>query len=172
MTRGEYVDYKGTYADTLFFSTSTGSTENSEEIFGTKVAYLQSVSSYWDEETSPVYKEKNVFTRDKFCKKLNITGCTLININILNETTTGRIKNLIINNKKFTGTDVAYLLGIKSNYFDIYIENDSVVVETKGFGHGVGMSQYGAEGMANNGYNYKEILEHYYQGTTIKNLYN
>ena len=172
MTKGEYVDYKGTYADTLFFSTSTGSTENSEEIFGTKVAYLQSVSSYWDEETSPVYKEKNVFTRDKFCKKLNITGCTLININILNETTTGRIKNLIINNKKFTGTDVAYLLGIKSNYFDIYIENDSVVVETKGFGHGVGMSQYGAEGMANNGYTYKEILEHYYQGTTIKNLYN
>ena len=80
--------------------------------------------------------------------------------------------NEIINNKKFTGTDVAYLLGIKSNYFDIYIENDSVVVETKGFGHGVGMSQYGAEGMANNGYNYKEILEHYYQGTTIKNLYN
>ena len=172
MTKGEYVDYKGTYADTLFFSTSTGSTENSEEIFGTKVAYLQSVSSYWDEETSPVYKEKNVFTRDKFCKKLNITGCTLININILNETTTGRIKNLIINNKKFTGTDVAYLLGIKSNYFDIYIENESVVVETKGFGHGVGMSQYGAEGMANNGYTYKEILEHYYQGTTIKNLYN
>ena len=123
--------------------------------------------AYWDEETSPVYKEKNVFTRDKFCKKLNITGCTLININILNETTTGRIKNLIINNKKFTGTDVAYLLGIKSNYFDIYIENDSVVVETKGFGHGVGMSQYGANGMANEGYNYIDILNHYYTNVSI-----
>ena len=48
-TRGEYVDYNGTYADTLFFSTSTGNTENSEEIFGTKVSYLQSVDSYWDE---------------------------------------------------------------------------------------------------------------------------
>ena len=62
-TRGEYVDYNGTYADTLFFSTSTGNTENSEEIFGTKVSYLQSVDSYWDEEVSPVYQEKNIVTR-------------------------------------------------------------------------------------------------------------
>ena len=56
-------------------------------------------------------------------------------------------------------------------FIPIYIENNNVVVLTKGFGHGVGMSQYGAEGMSKNGYTYKEILEHYYQGTTIKNLY-
>ena len=77
----------------------------------------------------------------------------------------------MINNKKFTGEEVAYYLSVRSNYFDIYIENNNVIVKTKGFGHGVGMSQYGAEGMAINGYSYKEILEHYYQGTTIKNLY-
>lgn len=171
-TKGEYVDYNGSYADTLFFSTSTGNTENSEEIFGTKVSYLQSVNSYWDEEESPVFMEKNTFTRDEFCKLLNLSDCSLINVNITNETTTGRIKNLKINNKNFTGSEVAYLLQIKSNYFDISIENNEVLVVTKGFGHGVGMSQYGANGMANNGYNYKEILEHYYQGTTIKNLYH
>lgn len=170
-TKGEYVDYNGTYADTLFFSTSVGSTENSEEIFGTKVSYLQSVSSEWDEEVSPVYKEKNTFSRNTFCNKLNLNDCSKVYVNIVNKTSTGRIKNIIINNKNFTGTEVAYNLGIRSNYFDIYIENNNVVVETKGFGHGVGMSQYGAEGMANNGYTYKEILTHYYQGTTIKNLY-
>ena len=63
------------------------------------------------------------------------------------------------------------MLGIRSNYFTVTIENNKVVVVTKGFGHGVGMSQYGAHGMAKNGYDYKEILAHYYQGTTIKNLY-
>ena len=64
-TNGEYVDYNGNYADTLFFSTSVGNTENSEEIFGTKVSYLQSVSSEWDAEVSPVFEEKNVFTREE-----------------------------------------------------------------------------------------------------------
>lgn len=169
-TKGEYVDYNGTYADTLFFSTSVGNTENSEEIFGTKISYLQSVSSEWDEEVSPVYEEKNMFTRDNFCEKLNLNDCSKIYVNVLEETSTGRIKKIEINNKIFTGTEVAYYLGVRSNYFYIYIENNNVVVKTKGFGHGVGMSQYGAEGMANNGYTYKEILEHYYQGTTIKNL--
>lgn len=169
-TKGEYVDYNGTYADTLFFSTSVGNTENSEEIFGTKISYLQSVSSEWDEEVSPVYEEKNIFTRENFCKKLNLSDCSKIYVNVLEETSTGRIKKIEINNKTFTGTEVAYYLGVRSNYFYIYIENNNVVVKTKGFGHGVGMSQYGAEGMANNGYTYKEILEHYYQGTTIKNL--
>lgn len=169
-TKGEYVDYNGTYADTLFFSTSVGNTENSEEIFGTKISYLQSVSSEWDEEVSPIYEEKNIFTRENFCKKLNLSDCSKIYVNVLEETSTGRIKKIEINNKIFTGTEVAYYLGVRSNYFYIYIENNNVVVKTKGFGHGVGMSQYGAEGMANNGYTYKEILEHYYQGTTIKNL--
>jgi len=170
-TKGEYVDYNGTYADTLFFSTSTGNTENSEEIFGTKVSYLQSVSSYWDEEVSPVYEEKNIFTREEFCNLLGITGCEKISVTIPSMTTTGRIKKIIINGKTFNGDVVAAKLGVRSNYFSIYIENNNVAVVTKGYGHGVGMSQYGAEGMANNGYSYKEILEHYYQGTTIKNLY-
>lgn len=169
-TKGEYVDYNGTYADTLFFSTSVGNTENSEEIFGTKISYLQSVSSTWDEEVSPVYEEKNTFTRDEFCNKLSLTNCQKIYVEILDETSTGRIKQISINNKIYTGTQVAYLLGVRSNYFTIYIENNNVVVKTKGFGHGVGMSQYGAEGMAENGYTYKDIIEHYYQGTTLKNI--
>lgn len=169
-TRGEYVDYNGTYADTLFFSTSVGITENSEEIFGTKLAYLQSVSSNWDEEVSPVYEEKNTFTRKEFCDKLSLKDCSKIYVNILEETSTGRIKKLSINNKIFTGTNFSYLLGVRSNYFSIYIENNNVIVKTKGFGHGVGMSQYGAEGMSLNGYNYKDIIEHYYQGTSLKNL--
>lgn len=170
-TKGEYVDYNGTYADTLFFSTSVGNTENSEEIFGTKISYLQSVSSVWDEEVSPVYEEKNTFTRNEFCNKLSLTNCQKIYVKILDETSTGRIKQISINNKIYTGSQVAYLLSVRSNYFTIYIENNQVVVKTKGFGHGVGMSQYGAEGMAENGYTYKDIIEHYYQGTTLKNIY-
>ena len=170
-TKGEYVDYNGTYADTLFFSTSVGNTENSEEVFGNKVSYLRSVSSEWDSEVSPVYEESKIFTRDEFCNKLGLIDCSKIYFSILDSTSTGRIKKLTINNKTFSGSTVAYYLGIRSNYFNIKIENNKVVITTRGFGHGVGMSQYGAEGMASNGYLYKEILEHYYKGTKIKNLY-
>lgn len=170
-TRGEYVDYNGSYADTLFFSTSTGTTENSEEIFGNKVAYLKSVSSVWDEEESPVFEEQTTYSRDEFCKLLAINDCSKIYITILDETSTGRVKSLTVNNKSFTGSNFAYSLGIRSNYFSVKIVDNKVVVTTKGYGHGVGMSQYGANGMANNGYNYEQILMHYYQGTTIKNIY-
>ena len=81
-TQGEYVDYNGVYADTLFFSTSVGNTENSEEIFGNKISYLRSVSSEWDEEVSPVYEQKYTFTREEFCSKLKMTECEKIYINI------------------------------------------------------------------------------------------
>lgn len=168
-TKGEYVDYNGTYADTLFFSTSSGNTENSEDVFGTKITYLQSVSSTWDEEESPVYEEKNYFTKEEFCKKLN-TNCNTINIKVIDVTSAGKVKKISINNKLYTGSDIMSLFNLRSNCFTITV-NNNVIITTKGFGHGVGMSQYGAEGMANNGYNYKEILEHYYQGTTIKKLY-
>ena len=168
-TYNEYLDYNGTVAEAMFFSTSVGYTENSEEIFTNEVPYLRSVSSTWD-EISPVYEVKYSFSLSDFYKKLNLEFSDKVTLEILSKTSTGRIKQIKINGVIFQGNSVMNLLNLKSNHFTIVQNNDKVNIVTKGYGHGVGMSQYGAQAMALNGYNYKEILAHYYQGTTIKKI--
>ena len=168
-TYNEYLDYNGTVAEAMFFSTSVGYTENSEEIFTNEVPYLRSVSSTWD-EISPVYEVKYSFSLSDFYKKLNLEFSDKVTLEILSKTSTGRIKQIKINGVIFQGNGVMNLLNLKSNHFTIVQNNDKVNIVTKGYGHGVGMSQYGAQAMALNGYNYKEILAHYYQGTTIKKI--
>ena len=77
---------------------------------------------------------------------------------------------LKINNQEMKGRDVATKLNLRSNYFEMVKNENTITITTKGYGHGVGMSQYGANGMAKEGYNYKEILKHYYLGTEIKKI--
>lgn len=166
-TSGEYLEYNGEVVEAMFFSTSTGMTENSEEVFSSQVPYLRSVVSTWD-EISPAYTDSKKFTKEEFYKLLNLNYSEKLSINITNTTSTGRIVDIIINDQKFTGREVCSKLKLKSTYFSITEYDDSIVVNTKGFGHGVGMSQYGAQGMANNGYKYDEILKYYYSGVEIK----
>ena len=71
---------------------------------------------------------------------------------------------------EFIGTDIRKKLNLRSTDFNITVASDKVVVATYGYGHGVGMSQYGANGMAKEGYNYKEILSHYYTGIEISKI--
>ena len=80
------------------------------------------------------------------------------------------VRDLVINGKIFTGIEVFNKLGLKSTDFQVRVEGDMAVITTYGFGHGVGMSQYGAEGMAKEGYSYKDILSHYYQNTEIASI--
>ena len=166
-TAGEYLEYNGEVVEALFFSTSTGMTENSEEIFSNEVPYLRSVSSTWD-EISPVYVDSKEFKKDEFYKLLNITYQEKLDIKVINTTSTGRVVEVLINNKKFSGKDVCSKLKLRSSYFSIIEYDDIIVVSTKGYGHGVGLSQYGAQGMATEGYKYDEILKHYYSGVEIK----
>lgn len=168
-TKGEYLTYNGEVAETLFFSTSTGKTENSEEVFSSKVPYLRSVVSTWD-EASPAYEDTASFDLKDFYTKLGLEYSDKINFEILEKTSTGRNKKVKINGVIFDGRDVATKLKLRSNYFDIIQNNDKVTITTKGFGHGVGMSQYGALGMAKEGYTYDKILKYYYQGTEIKKI--
>ena len=168
-TKGEYLTYNGETVNAMFFSTSVGKTENSEEIFVSALPYLRSVSSTWD-EASPVYTDTVTFDLKDFYEKINLKYNEKINIEILEKTSTGRTKKLKINGVELNGRDLAAKLKLRSNYFEIIQNNDKVTINTKGFGHGVGMSQYGANGMAKEGYNYKEILTHYYEGTKIKKM--
>lgn len=168
-TYNEYLDYKGQVADALFFSTSVGYTENSEEVFSNTVPYLRSVVSQWD-EISPVYQVNYTFSLEDFYNKLNLPYQSTVYIEKTKTTSTGRIKNLKINGTSLEGSTVVTKLGLKSNHFTITQDGETVHITTKGYGHGVGMSQYGAQGMALKGYDYKEILSYYYQGTSIKKI--
>lgn len=165
-TAGEYLVYDGEVVEAMFFSTSSGVTENSEDVFSNSVPYLRSVYSTWD-EISPVYMDSKKFSKEEFYNLLNLKYQEKMSVNI-NTTSTGRVIDLVINDKKFSGRDIVYKLGIRSSYFVITEYDDSIVVDTKGYGHGVGMSQYGAEGMARDGYSYEKILKYYYSGVEIK----
>ena len=169
-TRNEYLEYNGKVVEALYFSTSTGMTENSEEVFKEKLDYLRSVKSEWDKNLSPVYNDTYTFTQKDFYQKLEIPYSENLNIEKTLTTSTGRVRNLKINNNSLTGNEIQSKLGLRSSFFDIKLENNKVVINTKGYGHGVGMSQYGAEGMAREGYTYDEILKYYYKGVEIKKI--
>lgn len=169
-TRGEYLTYNGEVAEAFFFSTSTGKTENSGEVFMTQLPYLQSVDSSWDAEVSPVFTDTEEFSVLDFCTRLGILYESPITFEVTETTSTGRIKKIKINNKEFTGNEITSTLKLRSTYFEINQVGNNIVINTKGYGHGVGMSQYGALAMAKRGYTYDEILKYYYQGVEISKL--
>ena len=168
----EYLEYDGKVIDALFFSTSNGYTENAELVFNFSVPYLKSVESKWDSETSSAFNASTTISLLNFYEKLSLTYNENINIEIVEKSSTNRILSLKINNVLFKGTDIYNKLGLKSTDFSISKVGSNIVINTSGYGHGVGMSQYGAQGMALNGHSYKEILFHYYTGTTIKKINN
>lgn len=167
-TSGEYLEYDGKVAEAFFFSTSTGMTENSGEVFQTQLPYLTSVTSEWDQEVSPVFNDNVTLSLSDFYTKLGLPYQDNIQVEVTKTTSTGRVKEIKINDKTFTGSEVFSKLGLRSTFFTITQNGSNVSIDTKGYGHGVGMSQYGAQGMAKAGYRYDEILKHYYQGVEIK----
>lgn len=168
-TSGEYLTYNSSVINAMFFSTSTGVTENSEEIFSSALPYLRSTSSKWD-ESSPSYIDTYKFSINDFYNKLSLPINNKLEITEVEKTTTGRTKKLKINGREINGRQFAKKLNLRSNYFDIIQNGDSIMITTKGFGHGVGMSQYGANGMAKEGYKYDEILKYYYKNTELKKI--
>ena len=169
-TIDEYLEYNDSVVDALFFSTSNGYTEDSQNIFNFECDYLKSVESPWDEEVSSAFKSEKVISLTDFYNKLNLPYNKNLNVKILKRSSTNRILLLKINNVEFKGTDLYNKLSLKSTDFEIELLGNQVKIKTKGYGHGVGMSQYGALGMAKKGYTYEEILKHYYKDTKIQKL--
>jgi stage II sporulation protein D len=167
-TEGEYLTYDNKIIQAFFFSTSSGNTENCEDVFGTYLPYLVSVSSTWD-ENSPSYKNTIIITKEELYEKLNMPKEEKLNIEI-ERNKTNSINLITINNKKFKGTDFRNKLKLRSTNIEIEQEDDKIKITSKGFGHGVGMSQYGALELSKIGYSYDQILKYYYQGTEIKKI--
>ena len=171
-TSMEYLEYNGEVANTMFFSTSNGYTEDSQVVFSEDVPYLQSVDSSWDEKVSSTFNYTSKFSLDEVLSKLGLDDSDKLEVEVLERSSSNRIISLKINGVKFTGRDVYTKLKIRSTDFSMVQDGDEVIIKTKGYGHGVGMSQYGAYGMAKAGYKYDEILAHYYTGTKLKKIEN
>ena len=189
---GEGVYYKGRIANTVYHSTGAGKTTTSQSVWGTALPYLVSVDSPWDED-SPYYKNTYTISRDAFAELvldtygidleeygdpedwIEIDGDRLepggyvgrVYLGGEYKSQGGKVpKGTLINGRGIREQLLNF--GLKSTCFEVKYRSGKFVFTTYGYGHGVGMSQFGANGMAAEGYTYKEILEHYYPGTTIK----
>ena len=173
-TRGQLLYYEGGLAShTLYFASSGGKTENSEDVFQSPYPYLKSVKSPYEQQATH-QKEKLTMTIDQFSKTIkeafprNAFGTIdKSNIKILARSSGGRISQIKVGDVTLSGTDIRSALGLYSTLFTIDISGDKMTITSSGSGHGVGMSQYGANGYALKGFTYKEILGHYYEGTLV-----
>lgn len=165
-TAGKYIIYKGDYIDAVYHSTSNGYTEDSIYVWGNSVPYLKSVESNWDRNASS-YLRTEIKDYNVVLKLLGISITDDTPIEVLNRNESGRITSIKIGELIYDGVNLRNILGLRSTDFDIKQENGNLIFTTRGYGHGVGMSQYGANGMANANYNYEQILKHYYQGVQI-----
>jgi len=171
-TLDEVIYYENEVIDAMFFSTSNGYTEDVGNIFNLDLPYLKSVDSFWDKDTSSAFKSSKTIDLRLFYEKIGINYNDNLNVEILERSSTNRILKLKINNVIFNSKDIYSKLGLKSYDFEIKKNKDKVIITTCGYGHGVGMSQYGALGMAKEGYNYVEILKHYYTGVEVGKIKN
>ena len=168
-TQDEFVTYNNEVIDALFFSTSTGVTENSENVFSKEVPYLRSVISTWD-EISPLYKVNNKYSVKDFYNKLSLPYNDNLKIEYIDISKTGKVSKIKINDNIIDAKKIVEVFNLKSYYFKIEQKNNKIIITTSGYGHGVGMSQYGANAMGLLGYNYKEILKYYYKDVEIKKI--
>lgn len=166
-TRGQVLTYDGEPIYAAFFSTSNGFTENSEDYWSSPLPYLKSVESPWDVNTEKFNGQEVIAVTD-FEEKLGVKLTEAAEVGKIIERTKGnRVGKVDINGKVLTGKDIREKLGLKSSDFTWERKEDNIIINTKGFGHGVGMSQYGANELAKGGKTYKEIVEHYYSGAQI-----
>ena len=167
-TRGLVILYDNKLIDALYFSISSGKTENSEDVFKNKLNYLRSVDSSWDKNVSKI-KDYKTISINKIKNVFNITE-EYINITIKEKTSIGNCKIIEINNKKYNCMDFRLKLGLKSTNFEIIKDKETYTFKTIGYGHGVGLSQYGANELSNMGYDYSKIIKHYYTDVEIKKI--
>ncbi|MDD3303410.1 MAG: stage II sporulation protein D [Clostridia bacterium] len=165
-TSGQCMTYSGQYIDAVYFSTSNGMTEDPVNVWGGSVPYLKPVQSKWDVGVRGFSQSKTI-PMSVISQKLGVNLTSASQISINSRTAGNRVNNVTFVGKAFNGAKVRSLLGLRSADFSVSQSGNSIVFTTKGYGHGVGMSQYGANEMAKAGYSYSQILKHYYTGISI-----
>ena len=173
---GKALYYDGKLCIAAFCAISTGTTETAENVWGNAVPYLVSVKSSGD-ALSPSYSVTAQYSISQTKECLEKLGLKTDGLNDLSDifsdikkSFAGTVLNIKAGEKEFTGEDLREAFSLKSAAFDVKCSKDSVTFTTYGYGHGVGMSQYGADSMAKRGFDYEEILKHYYKGASVKEI--
>lgn len=170
---GEYLTYNNDYCVAAFSAICTGTTESAENVWGNKIPYLVSVKSSGD-TLSPAYSSTNTFTKSQFISIMKDLGVSINSktdissvIGKAKTSKAGTVLKIEINKKELTGMQIREAFSLKSAAFKVTATENEVTFKVNGYGHGVGMSQYGADYMARQGSTYDEILKHYYKGAEI-----
>lgn len=172
-TRGLVLTYQGALIQATYFSCSGGRTEDAAAVWGGEVPYLQSVESP-GEEWAEVYTASKHFTQPELeeCLGRSLSGSPESWLGLSTYTQGGGVASMIFAGKSYTGTELRRLLGLNSTAFTLAADNTGITVTTRGKGHRVGMSQYGADVMALDGKSWQEILFYYFQGISIDKVEN
>ena len=170
-TSGYVLMYDGELIEATYFSCSGGRTEDAVAVWGREFPYLQAVDSP-GEENAAYFTDSKQFTASEFAQLLQLP---LIEdpaswLGTTTYTEGGGVHTMVIGGKTFTGTELRSLLGLRSTAFSMTADPTGVSVITRGYGHRVGMSQYGANAMAISGSTWEEIVSHYYQNAELVSL--
>ena len=169
---GKYITYNGEIAETVYHDTSGGKTETAENIWGSKIEYLQSVQSVGD-LLNPNYLTKVSVPTDEFVRLLsesnvNISADELkTKVKIASRSESGTVLSVQVGTDSLKGTKIREIFNLRSANFDISFTDEKAEFTVRGYGHGVGMSQYGANEMAKQGSTFEDILKWYYKGCEI-----
>lgn len=169
-TSGQVVTYQGALIEAAYFSCSGGSTEDARAVWSTDLPYLQAVDSP-GEEAAAWYQDKTCFSFQEFQDKLEVTleGEPAQWFGETTYTDGGGVATMEIGGEIYAGTLLRSKLGLRSTAFTLAV-GEKITITTRGYGHRVGMSQYGADAMAVRGSTYREILAHYYTGTEVTEI--
>lgn len=167
-TTGQVLMYEGELIVATYFSCAGGLTEDAAAVWGQDVPYLQSVPSP-GEEAAAFFTDSKTFSAQELQSALGVrlTGPVSTWFGNVTFTEGGGVETIVIGGVAYRGTTVRTLLQLRSTAFSVSFSEDAVTFHTRGYGHRVGMSQYGADAMASAGKTYQEILAHYYTGTQI-----
>ncbi len=168
-TKSLYLTYQNTTIEAVYHSTSNGSTEDAKYVWGNAFPYLVPASSPYD-NSNKSFLHVTKIDYETISNKLGIAISMNTDIQILSKTAGNRVDHIKVENNTFTGVYIRNTLGLRSADFDIEKDEEGIIFTTRGYGHGVGLSQYGANGLAKNGANYETILKHYYKDVDISKL--
>jgi len=170
-TRHQVLTYNGQVIEAVFHSSSGGHTENVEDIWSRPIPYLRGVQDY--DAGAPVYQWTQSFSIDELSRLMPDVG-RIFSATPQRTTPRGRVREIRVEGDRgariMSGNDLRNALNLRSTLFSIAIAGNTVQITGRGFGHGIGMSQWGAHNMAQQGYSYQQILGHYYQGAQLANI--
>jgi stage II sporulation protein D len=170
-TRGQVLTYNGQVIEAVFHSASGGHTENVEDIWSQPIPYLRAVQDF--DAGSPVYQWGVNFSLQEFGQRIPGIG-NLVAAVPVRTTPRGRIVEMRLEgdagSRIVSGNDLRRALNLRSTLFSVSIAGNQVQISGRGFGHGVGLSQWGAHNLAQQGYTYQQILGHYYQGVQLSQI--